>query len=207
MKNKSKIWLVTGSASGLGRNIAEAVLASGDRLVATARDPRRLDDLVKKYGDQIRTAPLDVADEKAAQASVRMAVEAFGRLDVVVNNAGYGDIAPFRAVEFRKIQGADGHKFLWRRQRDPRCAANHAQAKERLHPANFVSGWPFGPSRKHWLPCGQVGGRRIHRVTGAGSRSFRRKDVRPRTRRNADELAAFARIKKHQFCCRNMNHP
>ena len=61
----SKVWLVTGSASGLGRNIAEAVLASGARLVATARDPRRLDDLVKKYGDQVRTAPLDVADEDA----------------------------------------------------------------------------------------------------------------------------------------------
>jgi NADP-dependent 3-hydroxy acid dehydrogenase YdfG len=62
----SKVWLVTGSASGLGRNIAEAVLASGDRLIATARDPHRLEDLVKKYGDQVRTAPLDVADEAAA---------------------------------------------------------------------------------------------------------------------------------------------
>ena len=67
----SKVWLVTGSASGLGRNIAEAVLASGDRLVATARDPRRLDDLVKKYGDQIRTAALDVADEKRRTAAVQ----------------------------------------------------------------------------------------------------------------------------------------
>ena len=47
-----KVWLVTGSASGLGRNIAEAVLESGDRLVATARDPRRLDDLAKKFGDR-----------------------------------------------------------------------------------------------------------------------------------------------------------
>ena len=73
----SKVWLVTGSASGLGRNIAEAVLASGDHLVATARDPRRLDDLVEKYGNQIRAAALDVADEKAAQASVQWAVEAF----------------------------------------------------------------------------------------------------------------------------------
>jgi NAD(P)-dependent dehydrogenase (short-subunit alcohol dehydrogenase family) len=48
----SKVWLITGSASGLGRNVAEAVLASGDRLVATARDPGRLEDLVKEYGDQ-----------------------------------------------------------------------------------------------------------------------------------------------------------
>ena len=58
-----KVWLITGSANGLGRNIAEAVLASGDRLVATARDPRRLEDLVNKYGGQVRTAPLDVADD------------------------------------------------------------------------------------------------------------------------------------------------
>jgi NAD(P)-dependent dehydrogenase (short-subunit alcohol dehydrogenase family) len=48
-----KVWLVTGSASGLGRNIAEAVLESGDRLVATARDPRRLDDLVNKFGERV----------------------------------------------------------------------------------------------------------------------------------------------------------
>ena len=94
----SKVWLVTGSASGLGRNIAEAVLASGDRLVATARDPHRLEDLVKKYGDQVRVAPLDVADADAALAAVRVGVSAFERLDVVVNNAGYGDIAPFEQL-------------------------------------------------------------------------------------------------------------
>ena len=94
----SKVWVVTGSASGLGRNIAEAVLRSGDRLVATARDPRRLDDLMEKHGDQVRAAALDVADESAARAAVQMAVAAFGRLDVVVNNAGYGDIAPFEQL-------------------------------------------------------------------------------------------------------------
>jgi NAD(P)-dependent dehydrogenase (short-subunit alcohol dehydrogenase family) len=102
----SKVWLVTGSASGLGRNIAEAVLASGDRLVATARDPRRLEDLVKKYGDRMRTATLDVADEDAAHAAVQVAVDAFGRLDVVVNNAGYGAIAPFEQLS------SDGFKAL-----------------------------------------------------------------------------------------------
>jgi len=70
----SKVWLVTGSGSGLGRNITEAVLASGARLVATARDPRRLDDVVKKYGDQVRTASLDVADENAANSAGRIAI-------------------------------------------------------------------------------------------------------------------------------------
>jgi NAD(P)-dependent dehydrogenase (short-subunit alcohol dehydrogenase family) len=94
----SKVWLVTGSASGLGRHIVEAALASGDRLVATARDPRRLEDLVERYGDRVRTAALDVADEKAARATVRAAVDAFGRLDVLVNNAGYGDVAPFEQL-------------------------------------------------------------------------------------------------------------
>ena len=107
----SKVWLVTGSSSGLGRNIAEAVLASGDRLVATARDPRRLEDLVKKYGGQVRTAPLDVADEKAADTAVQVAVDAFGRLDVVVNNAGYGDVAPFEQLSSERFKAVIDTNF------------------------------------------------------------------------------------------------
>src|SRR5215475_3951236 len=106
-----KVWLVTGSASGLGRNIAEAVLASGDRLVATARDPRRLEDLVKKYGAQVRTALLDVADEDAAKAAVQVAVEAFGRLDVLVNNAGYGDVAPFEQLSSERFKAVIDTNF------------------------------------------------------------------------------------------------
>ena len=94
----SSVWLVTGSASGLGRKIAEAVLAAGHRLVATSRDPGRPEELMKKYGDQARTAPLDVADEDAASAAVQVAVDEFGRLDVLVNNAGYGDVSPFEQL-------------------------------------------------------------------------------------------------------------
>ena len=107
----NNVWLVTGSASGLGRNIAEAVLESGDRLVATARDTKRLDDLVKKYGDRVRAVPLDVTDESAAQAAVQTAVAAFGRLDVVVNNAGYGDIAPFEQLSAERFKAVMDTNF------------------------------------------------------------------------------------------------
>src|ERR1700720_4115019 len=107
----NKVWLITGSASGLGRNIAEAVLESGDRLVATARDPRRLDDLVNKFGERVRAVSLDVADESAAQAAVQVALDAFGRLDVVVNNAGFGDIAPFEQLSAERLKAVIDTNF------------------------------------------------------------------------------------------------
>jgi NAD(P)-dependent dehydrogenase (short-subunit alcohol dehydrogenase family) len=90
----SKVWLITGSSRGLGRALAEAVLAAGDRVVATARTPEQLDDLVQKYGEQVRAVALDVTDAAAARAAVRTAVDEFGGLDVVANNAGYANSAP-----------------------------------------------------------------------------------------------------------------
>ena len=91
----TKTWLITGSANGLGRTITEAVLENGDRVVATARNPARLDDLVARYGEQIKIAALDVTDAAAAKAAVTLAVDSFGGLDVLVNNAGYGQLSPF----------------------------------------------------------------------------------------------------------------
>lgn len=91
----SKVWLITGSARGLGRTILDTILKSGDRVVATARNPERLSELAARHGEQMRTFPLDVTDARASQAAVDHAVQAFGRLDVLVNNAGYGYIAPF----------------------------------------------------------------------------------------------------------------
>ncbi|MEV6296959.1 SDR family NAD(P)-dependent oxidoreductase [Streptomyces sp. NPDC051896] len=87
----SKVFLVTGSSRGLGREIVTAALAAGHRVMATARDPRTLEDLAATYGDQVRTARLDVTDADAAERVVGETVDAFGRLDVVVNNAGQGD--------------------------------------------------------------------------------------------------------------------
>jgi NAD(P)-dependent dehydrogenase (short-subunit alcohol dehydrogenase family) len=84
---------LTGSSRGLGRQIAEAALAAGHQLVATARQPGSLADLADCYGSQILTLPLDVSDPAAAAAAVATGTEAFGRLDVVVNNAGYANLA------------------------------------------------------------------------------------------------------------------
>jgi NAD(P)-dependent dehydrogenase (short-subunit alcohol dehydrogenase family) len=106
-----KHWFVTGSASGLGRSISEAVLASGDSLVATAREPKRLADLLEKYGDRVRTIALDVTDEKGCEIAVEKAVEAFGSLDVVVNNAGYGDIAPFEQMASERFKAVIDTNF------------------------------------------------------------------------------------------------
>jgi NAD(P)-dependent dehydrogenase (short-subunit alcohol dehydrogenase family) len=89
----SKVFLLTGSSRGLGRQIAEAVLAAGHRLVATARRPEALADLAERYGRQVLPVALDVTDPDAAKAAVAVGVEAFGRLDVVVNNAGYANLA------------------------------------------------------------------------------------------------------------------
>src|SRR5580700_4832610 len=88
----SKVWLLTGSSRGLGRALAEAVLAAGDKLVATARNPEQPADLVGRYGDQVRTVALDVTNEQAASHAV--ATRAVGRLDVLANKAGYGDGSP-----------------------------------------------------------------------------------------------------------------
>jgi NAD(P)-dependent dehydrogenase (short-subunit alcohol dehydrogenase family) len=92
------VWLITGSSRGIGRSLAEAVLAAGHKLVATARKPEQLADLVQKYGEQVRAVALDVADSAAARSAIQEAVSAFGRLDVVVNNAGYGDVASVEDV-------------------------------------------------------------------------------------------------------------
>jgi NAD(P)-dependent dehydrogenase (short-subunit alcohol dehydrogenase family) len=85
-----KIWFITGTSRGFGREWAIAALERGDKVAATARDVSALDDLVARFGDAILPIALDVTDRAADVAAVAQARERFGRLDVVVNNAGYG---------------------------------------------------------------------------------------------------------------------
>src|SRR6202008_2113376 len=86
----NRTWFITGASRGFGRSFTQAALAAGDRVAATARDTSSLDDLVSEYEDAILAIQLDVTDREAAFAAVRQAHDHFGRLDVVVNNAGYG---------------------------------------------------------------------------------------------------------------------
>ncbi|WP_020141721.1 SDR family oxidoreductase [Terracoccus sp. 273MFTsu3.1] len=86
----TKTWFITGTSRGFGREWAIAALERGDTVAATARDTSTLDDLVQTYGDRLLPIALDVTDRDADFAAVAQAHERFGRLDVVVNNAGYG---------------------------------------------------------------------------------------------------------------------
>ena len=89
----SQVWLVTGSSRGLGRAIVEASLAAGNKVMATARNTESLNDLSDRYCNQLKLFALDVTDESAATAAVKTAIDTFGSLDVVVNNAGYGNLS------------------------------------------------------------------------------------------------------------------
>ena len=90
----SQVWLITGSSRGLGRAFTEAVLAAGHCVVAGARNPDQLADLRSRYGDRIHTVSLDVTSEAQAKNAIDTAIASFGGLDVLVNNAGYGNVSP-----------------------------------------------------------------------------------------------------------------
>jgi NAD(P)-dependent dehydrogenase (short-subunit alcohol dehydrogenase family) len=98
------VWFITGSSRGLGRSVAEEALAAGHKVVATARKSSALDDLAERYGDQLLTVSLDVTDPAQAADAVAQAVERFGRIDVVVNNAGYADLAPVEEVSLEAFR-------------------------------------------------------------------------------------------------------
>jgi NAD(P)-dependent dehydrogenase (short-subunit alcohol dehydrogenase family) len=86
----SKVWFITGTSKGFGRVWAEAALKRGDRVAATARDVASVHALEKKYGDHALAIALDVTDKSGVDAAVAQTIERFGRIDVAINNAGYG---------------------------------------------------------------------------------------------------------------------
>ena len=100
----SPVWFVTGCSTGFGREFVRAALAHGFRVVATARDPRKLDDLIAGHEDQAKALALDVTNSDQIKRAVYEAERAFGRIDVLVNNAGYGYLAAVEEGEEKDIR-------------------------------------------------------------------------------------------------------
>jgi NAD(P)-dependent dehydrogenase (short-subunit alcohol dehydrogenase family) len=94
-----RVWLVTGCSSGLGRALCEHVLTLGERVVCTARNPETLHELVRHFPDTALGLALDVTKQASIDAAVAQAIERFGRIDVLVNNAGYGVIGALEEVD------------------------------------------------------------------------------------------------------------
>ncbi|MEM1254213.1 MAG: oxidoreductase [Cyanobacteria bacterium P01_H01_bin.21] len=99
-----KVWLITGCSTGFGRALAEAVLQQGDSLIATARNPEQLQPLIEDYPKTSMAVRLDVTSSQDIQVAVNIAIATFGRIDVLVNNAGHGLIAALEEVSDVEIQ-------------------------------------------------------------------------------------------------------
>jgi NAD(P)-dependent dehydrogenase (short-subunit alcohol dehydrogenase family) len=104
MAHHPRVWLITGCSAGFGRHLVEAAVAAGDRVMATARRPEQLADLVAEGGDRIRAAALDVTDAASIDAAVAATLDAFGRVDVVVNNAGHGSVGAVEELELAELR-------------------------------------------------------------------------------------------------------
>jgi NADP-dependent 3-hydroxy acid dehydrogenase YdfG len=102
--SKKKVWFITGTSSGFGRILAEEVLAKGERVVATARKPEVLQDLVEKYPDAARAVKLDVTNTEDVKNAISEAVKEFGRIDVLVNNAGYALVGAIEETSNEQIK-------------------------------------------------------------------------------------------------------
>jgi NAD(P)-dependent dehydrogenase (short-subunit alcohol dehydrogenase family) len=100
----SRVWLITGSSSGFGREFAHAALDRGDSVVATARRPDVLADLVASAPDRVLAVALDVTQAGEIEAAVAAALERFGRIDVLVNNAGYGSIGAVEEIDMDDLR-------------------------------------------------------------------------------------------------------
>ena len=101
----SKVWFITGAGSGIGAGTAKAALKAGDRVVATGRSVQKVRDALREVaGENLEVLPLDVSDEGQARAAIDQAVKKFGRIDVVVNNAGYSLLGNFEELSIQDFE-------------------------------------------------------------------------------------------------------
>jgi len=102
--SQTRVWLITGSSTGFGRMLAEAVLDQGETVVLTARNPQQVEDLTAKFPARTLAARLDVTNPTEVREVVKVAIATFGRIDVLVNNAGYGTLGAIEEVSDEDIR-------------------------------------------------------------------------------------------------------
>lgn len=100
----SRVWFITGSSRGLGLAITQAALEQGDRVIATARQPKQLENIVQQYPDRVHPIALDVSNYDNVISAVKEGHEKFGRIDVVVNNAGYADLSSVEDIDIKDFR-------------------------------------------------------------------------------------------------------
>ncbi|HJZ03307.1 MAG TPA: SDR family NAD(P)-dependent oxidoreductase [Streptosporangiaceae bacterium] len=153
-----KTWFITGTSRGFGREWATAALDRGDEVAATARDVASLDDLAAKYGERVLPIPLDVTDRDADFAAVKLAHDYFGRLDVIVNNAGYGQFGMVEEISESEIRAQMETNrpatpcYGWWTARTRRCACSWARRPWASRPLTTSHGWRPGANGSPWPP-------------------------------------------------------
>lgn len=134
-----RVWLITGASSGLGRALAEALLDHGERVVATARDPQLPGDLADRYPGQAVAARLDVTDPDEARVAVDEGLSAFDRIDVVVNNAGYGLFGALEELPGEELRREFETKEHPRQAQPPPAGPGHLGEGQRLDSGTSLS--------------------------------------------------------------------
>ena len=147
-----RVWFITGSSRGFGRELVGSALQAGDLVAATARRPEQLTDLVDAYGERILPLTLDVTDASAARSAIAAARERFGRIDVVVNNAGYANVCSDRKRRRRQLPSPNSRRTsgVSTTSRKPRIPVLREQQGGLMAYSVLVHGWPgrrFGRDR------------------------------------------------------------
>ena len=201
----AKTWIITGSSRGLGRALAEAALAAGEKVAATARRVDDLQDLSDRYRDQVLLLPLDVTNKTQAIEAVASTIRTFGRLDVLVNNAGYGKVAPVEDTTLEEFR-AEIETNLFGTIILTKAVLPYFRERGAGHIIQVTSiAGRIGPIGRARLRCGKVGSGGFLRNFGEGSGPARRKGYHHRTGRLPNGFCWFfnhttrrtSRVRKH----------
>ena len=154
------VWFITGCSTGFGRELSKILLSRGYRVVVTARDKAKVDDLVRDHAEKALALKLDVEKQAEIEAAVEAARRRFGRIDVLVNNAGYGYLAAIEEGDDADIRAVFETNVFGLAALTSRRAADHAGAKVGRDRQRLLDGWIHRFSRLGLLRGDQIRCRR-----------------------------------------------